>query len=172
VWRSQGAPIVPLLLVIGAGMAWASANIIVKRIGRIDMLALVAWGSLVAAPSLFALSLVIEGPGTLWRALSHPSWRSAGAVAFLAYPSTLLALALWSRLLSRYPAATVTPFALLVPVAGIASTNLLLGESLGHVELAGAGIILAGLTLNIWGHAARHKQSSPAEDVVALTRMD
>lgn len=155
VWKAQGATLLPLLLVVGAAMAWASANTIVKRAGRIDMLALMVWGSLVAPPPLFALSLVIEGPEAVLGALTHPTWRSVAAIAFLAYPTTLLAFALWNRLLSRYPAAAVTPFALLVPVAGIASTSFLLGEAFGTVELAGAALVLAGLALNVWGATRR-----------------
>ena len=152
-WQAQEVPLVPLLLVVGAAMAWASANVIVKKAGRIDMLALVVWGSLVAPPPLFALSLAVEGPAAILGVLAHPAWRSVAAVAFLAYPATLLAFALWSRLLSRHPAATVTPFALLVPVVGIASTSFLLGEAVEAAELAGATLVLAGLALNVWGAA-------------------
>jgi O-acetylserine/cysteine efflux transporter len=82
-------------------------------------------------------------------ALLHPSMTSAGAVGFLAYATTLGALGLWVKLLSRYPAVTVAPFGLLVPVFGILSTHLLLGEHVTRVEMAGSGLVLAGLILNV-----------------------
>jgi O-acetylserine/cysteine efflux transporter len=50
-------------------------------------------------------------------------------------------------LLSRYPAATVTPFALLVPVIGIAAGTIVYGERLTLANLAGSGLILVGLAL-------------------------
>ena len=134
-WRSDGAGAPragPLLMVVGAALAWACANIIAKRIGRVDMLALMVWGSLATTPPLLALSLMSEGPRRPRSALSHPSWAAIASIAFQAYPTTLLAFGLWSRLLTRYPAATVTPFALLVPVAGILSTHLGPGRASEH----------------------------------------
>lgn len=149
VWQAKAALLTPMLLVLGAAMSWACANITAKRAGRIDMLALMVWGSLVATPPLFALSLLFEGWTAMREALLHPTWPAVGAVAFIAYPSTLIGFALWNWLLSRYPAATVTPFALLVPVAGISSTSLLLGERFDRVEVVGAVLILLGIVLNI-----------------------
>jgi O-acetylserine/cysteine efflux transporter len=148
--RGGAAPLGPLLLVVGAALGWASANIIVKRIGRVDMLALMVWGSFATTPPLFILSLIVEGPAAL-TALTHPSWSAIGSVVFQAYPTTLLAFGLWNRLLTRYPAATVTPFALLVPVAGILSTHVVLGEPLSADILAGGGLILMGIALSLRG---------------------
>jgi O-acetylserine/cysteine efflux transporter len=162
--RGGSAPLGPLLLVVGAALAWACANIIVKRIGRVDRLALMVWGSLATTLPLLALSLVIEGPSAL-AALAHPSWGAIGSVAFQAYPTTLLAFGLWNGLLTRYPAAAVTPFALLVPVAGILSTHFVLGEPLSADTLAGGVLILAGIALSLRG--ARTARSGPARSAMA-----
>jgi O-acetylserine/cysteine efflux transporter len=167
--RGWSAPLGPLLMVVGAALSWASANIIVKRIGRVDMLALMVWSSLATTPPLLALSLIVEGPAA-FAALTHPSWAAIGSVAFQAYPTTLLAFGLWNRLLTRYPAATVTPFALLVPVAGILSTHAALGEPLSADILAGGGLILTGIALSLRGgrqpesgRASRQETMPPAE---------
>jgi O-acetylserine/cysteine efflux transporter len=160
--RAGGTPTGPLLMVVGAALAWACANVIAKRIGRVDMLALMVWGSLATTPPLIALSLLVEGPGAL-AALAHPGWVAAGSLAFQAYPTTLLAFGLWSRLLTRYPAAAVTPFALLVPVAGILSTHALLGEPLSTDALAGGGLILAGIALSLLGTGPRRAGAAPPE---------
>ncbi|MGU3476516.1 EamA family transporter [Methylobacterium sp. D48H] len=148
--RGGGAPLGPLILVVGAALSWASANVVAKRIGRVDRLALMVWSSLATTPPLLILSLIVEGPGAL-TALAHPSWGAIGSVAFQAYPTTLLAFGLWNGLLTRYPAAAVTPFALLVPVAGILSTHLVLGEPLSADILAGGGLILTGIALSLGG---------------------
>ncbi|MGE8126762.1 EamA family transporter [Methylobacterium sp. NPDC080182] len=148
--RGGGAPLGPLILVVGAALSWASANVVAKRIGRVDRLALMVWSSLATTPPLLILSLIVEGPGAL-TALAHPSWGAIGSVAFQAYPTTLLAFGLWNGLLTRYPAAAVTPFALLVPVAGILSTHLVLSEPLSADILAGGGLILTGIALSLRG---------------------
>ena len=41
-----------------------------------------------------------------------------------AYGGTLLGFGLWSRLLMRYPAAVVAPFALLIPVVGMVAAQI------------------------------------------------
>ena len=151
--RAGGAPAGPVLLVVGAALSWASANIVAKRIGRVDMLALMVWGSLATTPPLLALSLIVEGSDAV-RALTHPDWVTSASIAFQAYPTQLLAFGLWSRLLTRYPAAAVTPFALLVPVAGILSTHLVLGEPLSADILAGGSLILFGIALSLRGGRA------------------
>ena len=42
----------------------------------------------------------------------------------------------------------VAPLSLLVPVVGMASAALLLGETLSGLQLAGAALIMAGLYIN------------------------
>ena len=61
------------------------------------------------------------------------------------------ASALWARLLSRYPAAAVAPFALLVPVVGMVAGSIGFGEPLGPFELWGAVLVMAGLGFNVFG---------------------
>jgi O-acetylserine/cysteine efflux transporter len=73
----------------------------------------------------------------------------------MGYCATLCGLAGWSALLHRYPASTIAPFALLVPVSGLVSAAFFLGESLAPMQLAGAGLVLAGLTWNIFAAQAR-----------------
>lgn len=128
------------------------------------MPALMVWGSLATIPPLLALSLIVKGPAAP-AALAHPDWAAIGSVAFQAYPTTLLAFGLWNRLLTRYPAATVTPFALLVPVAGILSTHTILGEPLGTNILVGGSLILAGIAVSLRGgrpRAGMATETSPA----------
>ena len=127
--RLAGSGAVPFLMTVVAAAAWGVANIISKRAGRIDMLGFVVWSSLVAPIPLLGLSLWFDGPDRVVTA-AHAARCAAlcGAVAYLAYPTTIFAFAVWAWLLSRHPAATVTPFALLVPVAGILGSAFFLGE--------------------------------------------
>jgi hypothetical protein len=49
------------------------------------------------------------------------------------------------------PAPVIAPFALLVPVSGMASAAIFLGEPLPWWKLAGAGLVLTGLAMNVFG---------------------
>lgn len=135
-------------LVVIAALSWGIGNIFIKKIGKVDALALVVWGSLIAAPPLLLASYVIEGPAAIMAALQHISWLSIGAVLFQAYPTTILGFGIWSLLMRKYPAATVAPFTLLVPVVGMVSAAIVLDEPLQWWKIAAGFLVLAGLTLN------------------------
>ena len=55
--RLGGASLGPLLLVIAAAAFWGAGNVVTKIAGKIDMLAFVAWSSLVAPAPLFLAAL-------------------------------------------------------------------------------------------------------------------
>lgn len=149
--RLTGSGAVPFLMTVAAAASWGVANIVSKRAGRVDMLGYVVWASLVAPLPLLGLSLLIDGPAQVMTALTTMSAGTWWAVAYLAYPTTIFAFGIWAYLLSRHPAATVTPFALLVPVAGILGSALILGEEMHPVEIVGGAVIVAGLALNVFG---------------------
>ena len=156
-WGSASGPIgvAPFALVVAAAASWGVANMISKRAGKFDPLGFVVWTSAAAVPPLLALSLLIEGPTEIGAALSTLSWESVGAVFYLAYPVTLVALAIWSWLLAHYHAAVIAPYALLVPVFGLTSAALVLGEVPSTLSLIGSAMIVAALVLNMW--AARRQ---------------
>jgi O-acetylserine/cysteine efflux transporter len=146
--RLEGAALVPLLMTIAAALFWGIGNIITKKAGQIDMLSFVVWSSLVPPVPLFLMSLWLEGPGALPQALADITWLGGGSLLFIAYGSTLFGYGAWSVLLSRYPANVVAPFTLLVPIAGIGSAALLLGETISGIEIVGSVLVFAGLLLN------------------------
>ncbi|PVE24756.1 O-acetylserine/cysteine exporter [Microvirga sp. KLBC 81] len=149
--RLSGSGGVPFLMTVAAAASWGVANIVSKRAGRVDMLGYIVWASLVAPLPLLGLSLLLDGPDKVVLALMNMDAGTWGAVAYLAYPTTVFAFGVWAYLLSRHPAATVTPFALLVPVAGILGSSLILGEAMRPVEAVGGAVIVAGLALNVFG---------------------
>ena len=71
------------------------------------------------------------------------------AVAWQAVGNTLFGYGAWGWLLARYPATSVAPTSLLVPVFGMASTALFLGEPLPPWKLLAAALIIGGLALNL-----------------------
>lgn len=138
-----------LALVLAAALCWAVANILVKRSGASNILAYVVWASLFAAPPLFLLSLATEGWSAIAGGLAEAGWTTWVAVAWQAVGNTLFGFAAWGWLLTRYPAASVTPLALLVPIFGMGASTLLLSEALPFWKVAAAALVLSGLALNV-----------------------
>jgi O-acetylserine/cysteine efflux transporter len=145
------ATLVGFALVVAAGVSWALANIVTKKIGKTNPMALVVWGSLLATPPLLLASLATEGYGAWQAALAHAGWITVGAVFFQSYPNTILGFGIWSLLMRKYPTATIAPFTLLVPVTGMLSAAVVLGEPLQWWKLAAGMLVLTGLALNQFG---------------------
>ena len=142
-----------LALVLAAAFCWATANMVVRRAGRVNMVAFTVWSSLFALVPITLISLVMEGPQAIAAAVSHAGWGGWLSVLWQALGNTLFGFAAWNWLLSRHPAATVTPTALLVPVFGMLSSAALLAEALPFWKLAATALVLTGLALNV--HASR-----------------
>jgi O-acetylserine/cysteine efflux transporter len=139
-----------LAMVLLAALCWAAANIASKRAGGgVNMLAYVVWSSAYAIPPLALLSLAVEGPQAIRDGLAHADAASWAAVLWQSWGNTLFGYAAWGWLLARHPAATITPMALLVPVFGMGSAALMLGEPLPAWKLAAAALVMAGLALNV-----------------------
>lgn len=147
--QDAAATLVGLGTVLCAAFCWACANLVAKSAGKVDMLGFMVWTSVFAVPPLLALSLVFEGPQLMWHSLTQAGAAAWAAVAWQAVGNTLFGYGAWNWLLSRHPAATVTPSALLVPVFGMAASAWWLGESLPDWKLAAAALVIAGLTLNV-----------------------
>jgi O-acetylserine/cysteine efflux transporter len=141
-------------LVIAAAFAWAVGNIIAKRAAGehgADMFALTVWSSLVPPLPLLALGFAFEGGADTLRIIAAMSPLAWGCVLVMSYGATLFGFGSWNALLHRYPTALISPFALLIPISGLASGALFLGESLAPVQMAGVALVFVGLVVNVYG---------------------
>jgi O-acetylserine/cysteine efflux transporter len=141
-----------ILMVLMAGLFWACANITVKqaalqRTARIDMFGFMVWSSVFAVPPLLILALVFEGAGAGWHAITGAHGETWAALAWQVVGNSLFGYVAWNWLLTRYDAATITPYALLVPVFGMGASAVLLGEPLPLWKISAASLVMAGLAL-------------------------
>ena len=156
----QTSTLAGLVLVLIAALAWAFGNIVAKRAAGAhdeDMFGLVVWSSLVPPIPLAIASYSVEGGPDVIRAVISAGALTWGCVLFMAYAATLFGFASWARLLHRYPTALVSPFALLIPVSGLASGALFVGESLAPVQMLGVAVVFAGLVVNVQGARLRSR---------------
>lgn len=149
--NGRGAPVLPFLMVLSAAFFWGIANLIAKQAEGADMLSFVVFASLVPPLPLALLSLMIEGPVAVTQSLASAGWLAAACVAFVSLVATLFCFSIWTRLLNRYPAAVVTPFALLIPFFGFLSGSVFLGESIPLPVLVGTALVMTGLCITIFG---------------------
>ena len=144
------------VLTICAALSWATGNVMNKKIGPTAVLSLVSWSALIPIIPFFLLSLYFEGADTIGHSLSNMSLPSAFSIAYLAFAATLIGYTLWGKLLSTLPTHTVAPLTLLVPVIGLSTAWLILGEALTPLQILGALIVMGGLLINVFGQKIVH----------------
>jgi O-acetylserine/cysteine efflux transporter len=161
---NTGGDTTPLgvLLVLLAGGFWSAANLVSSRAQRVNMLGFMVWSSAFAAASLFLLALALEGPAAMLGGLAKANSGTWAVIAYQSLGNTLFGYGVWSWLMARHPASLISPLSLLVPVFGMATSWLWLGEALQPWKLAATALVLAGLGLNLLWPQLRAQFSSRA----------
>jgi len=139
------------LLVCLSAVSWGAYTIFsLPVLARLDPLLVAGWTMLLGG--LAALPLVLTGFPGLSEPLSSVQWDalSAGSWAAVFYSTALasaFAIAAWQANVSRLGANRVLVYMYLVTLFGLASSILLLGETLSIAKVAGALVILVGVYL-------------------------
>jgi O-acetylserine/cysteine efflux transporter len=167
VGRGLTSPLLPLAVVVLAAVSWSIGNVLTRRAGRVSGLQLTVWSGLVVPVPALALSWLVEGPEAITAGLSAFGWQAAASTAYTAYLASLVGFAIWNTLLSRHPVASVTPFALLVPVFGMAAAAVAFRERPTLLELVGGVVLLAGVAAAVLRLRARPAADAPAADAPA-----
>ncbi|SEJ51419.1 O-acetylserine/cysteine efflux transporter [Propionispira arboris] len=140
---------------LAAAASWGLGNVVMRRttlnLPPFSMLSLAVWASAVAIVPLFILSYCVEGTASWRTAYQNFDWVTLCAVLYLSYIATLGGYGLWGRLMSRYPATVVAPWALLVPIVGMSSASLFLGETFSFWQGLGSLSVMAGLLVHVFG---------------------
>ncbi|MGY1825916.1 MULTISPECIES: EamA family transporter [unclassified Blastococcus] len=146
-----GAMLLPLLLTVCGGLGWALGNLCSRQARATEPFRLTLWMTVVPPLPMLVASLTLEGPARISASVaSLGTGQGALAVAGLAYTvlvATIGGSGVWTWLMSRYPSSVVAPYSMLVPVAGMASSWLVLGEPTFAVELVCGAVVVAGVLL-------------------------
>ena len=140
--------LLPLLKVVVAACVWASANILIKRIGDdVDVLSLNGWIALFAAPQLMLVSSFFES-GQIAGVLAA-DWRLWASLAFQALLVTVFGYGVWYQAMRRYAVNQVMPLTLLVPLFGVLSGVVCFDDRLTGPMLLGGLCTILGVAIVI-----------------------
>ncbi|WP_371503306.1 EamA family transporter [Kitasatospora sp. NBC_00374] len=145
--RGLDGPVGAFALVIASAAFWGLSNVLTRKASPPDALRWMVWVSAVPPLPLLVLSLLVEGPAADLRALAGIDLAGLGAIAYVGLVSTLFGFVAWSFLLRSYDASAVAPYSLLVPVFGMSSSWLLLGERFSPTAAVAAVLVIAGIGL-------------------------
>lgn len=135
-------------LLLGCVATWVGYTLIARALlGGIDALAATAITSAVGTALLWVAALSLEGPAVAWGSLISLTPAGGASLLFLAVGSTVLAYAWYFRGVAELGAGTAASYISLVPVFGVASAVLLLGEPMTPALLIGGALALAGVVI-------------------------
>ncbi len=142
------------LLILGAAAMWAVSNIVAKRVQQVNAgyspIAFVVWSSAVAIGPFVLLAWLLDPVAVRWHWL-NAHWISWLEATYLGWAATLVGYSLWTWLLQRHPANRVSPFALGVPVVGLATGMIVLGEVITPWQWAGIALTACALGCVVLG---------------------
>jgi drug/metabolite transporter (DMT)-like permease len=125
-----------------SALMWSLGTIAFKRTqGRVDPWWAVALPFLAGGAVLTAVGVAVEGWQVSW------SGRFAAATCYAALVGTALAWALWFTLVGSGEASRTSTYIFFVPLASLVIGALLLGERIGFSLLAGATLVVGGVSL-------------------------
>jgi drug/metabolite transporter (DMT)-like permease len=140
-------------LLLGCIATWTGYSLMGKRLMvGIDSLTATTLTAVFGCALLWLAAVWVEGPSRAAFALGSLNGTGWFAMLFLALGSTVLAYAWYYRGIEELGAGVAASYISLVPVFGVGSAVLLLGEKLDASLLTGGALALAGV---VWANRAR-----------------
>lgn len=147
-----------------AAAGWALANMTIKRYPE-NVLRLQSATGLICLPIVWlAREVLAPAAPSMAHSLMEAPLVGWLPVAYVVVASFAVAQVLWGRAIGAIGVATTSPFALLIPVFGVALSWLLLGERLSVQLLLSAVLVLVGVGVHI---VFMSLKSAPASRVKA-----
>jgi drug/metabolite transporter (DMT)-like permease len=149
-------------LFLGAAISWAVYTLAGRRaVARYGSISSNVYATACGAVLLVPVSFFDGG----WSPLGRAPAQAWGAVAYLSLGGTVLGFVAFYEGVRLIGSARTSSFALLVPIFGVLSSVLVLGESLRPSLVVGGVIVLAGL----WLVESRNVDSPRAADRPAVS---
>ena len=135
-------------LLVGCIASWACYSLMAKRLMvGVDSLTATAVSAAVGCVLLWISALVVDGPQVALEGLTQVQAAHAGLLVFMALGPTVLSYVWFFRGISALGAGVASSYISLVPVVGVGSAVLLLGEPLGWSLAAGGAMALTGVVI-------------------------
>ncbi len=165
--RASEASLLALAVLIAACLSWSVGNVLSRRARFSSGFALTVWSGVVVPIPAFILALTVNGPHAVSYAIDHIGWVTVASTLYTAILCSLFGYGVWNSLLSRYQVGSVVPFSLLVPVAGITTAWIALGQVPTASEVIGGLILLAGIATATLQRAAFRPAASSVDQYPA-----
>jgi drug/metabolite transporter (DMT)-like permease len=152
--RPEGAPLGYSLLVVLAGLLWASGSYVASRVDHPrDLLATTSWQMLIGGTFMIALSLATGEFSDL--ELAELSADSALALLFLVFVGSIAAFTAYNWLLQNVAISTVSTYAFVNPMIAVFLGWAILSEEITAYVVAGSIVIVSAVAFVVSSSAEK-----------------
>lgn len=145
-----------VILVLSGAFTWALGQVFAKPISeKLNGIVVTAWLGVLAGPQLIIASQLIEG--NVLRNIISADYEAWLIVLYLGLLMNALGYSIWYYVLSIYPVNRILPVMLLLPITGILTAVLFLGERPGLKVFIGGSIILFGVGIILFSKMEKNK---------------
>ena len=145
-----------IFLTVSGAFTWSLGAVMAKTLSKkIGAFALMTWLSVFSGPMLIIISMLFDGnPVNYILSANLNSWLT---LAFLGLIMQPIAYGAWYFVLSKYPVNKVMPIMLLLPITGLITAIILLGEEPSKQVFLGGAIIIFGVSLILFKNTKKNK---------------
>lgn len=129
-----------VLTILGAAMSWGIGTVLQKRPWRTPVLTLIGWQLLLGGVPLGLMAAAQDSAP-----LAQVTIYGILGVAYVICIATLLGYYAWYTILAMVPASVASIAVLPVPLVGVLSSALFLGEAIGWQEMLALALITVAL---------------------------
>ena len=138
------APLGPLLVLVGA-VGWACGTVALKRVDwQVSMWVLVGWQCLICGVPIFIAAGVVDAGS-----LTLPSLWPIVSVIYNIFAPFVICYYLYYEIVRLFPTGVATVGTLGIPMVGLFSGALILGEPLGWIEFTALGLVVSALAVPV-----------------------
>ncbi len=135
-----------IALVAASAVSWAAGTIVVKRLEwGVNMYALAGWQLAVGFIPMAAAAFLTER-FVLFEASARADW----AMLYIVLLGVIVGYALWFQLVKMLPPTVAAIGSMMVPVVGVISAAIMLGEGIGWREATALACVLAAVGLVVF----------------------
>jgi len=142
--KAVGSAPLGAIFMLGAAVIWAGGTVLLKYFRwTMPITVLTGWQLIFGGIPVIIGAFILE-PIT---ALLHVSWQAALATGYAILIGNIFCYWAWIKVLSLFPVGVASIGTLAIPVIGVLSSALVLGESVGFREVAALVLVVMALSV-------------------------
>ena len=148
-----------VILVLSGAFTWSVGQVLIKPVSeKLNGFVITAWFGILAGPQLILASQIFEGD--VINNIVSANYNAWLIVLYLALLMNILGYSIWYHVLGKFPINKILPVMLLLPVTGVITAVIFLGERPNLKVFVGGIIILIGVGIILFSNNKKSIQKS------------